>query len=134
MRSQIINGRYSFVAQLNEGRALQKRPTEFRVDQVLQTFDDNKFNFTKASQEEVIFQFGSNASDHTSFVRDQPLQDETNMVLINVSPIEYGHVLLVPRILDKLPQQVRPIPNSGWCVDELVGMARQACRCEKALL
>lgn len=26
------------------------------------------------------------------------------LVLINVSPIEYGHVLLVPRVLDCLPQ------------------------------
>ena len=27
-----------------------------------------------------------------------------NLVLINVSPIEYGHVLLVPRVMDDLPQ------------------------------
>ena len=29
-----------------------------------------------------------------------------NLVFINVSPIEYGHVLLVPRVLSKLNQQV----------------------------
>lgn len=29
-----------------------------------------------------------------------------NLVFINVSPIEYGHVLLVPRALSKLNQQV----------------------------
>ena len=29
-----------------------------------------------------------------------------NLVFINVSPIEYGHVLLVPRVLSKLSQQV----------------------------
>lgn len=28
--------------------------------------------------------------------------------MINVSPIEYGHVLLVPRVLDNLPQLVDP--------------------------
>lgn len=27
-----------------------------------------------------------------------------NLVYINVSPIEYGHVLLVPRVMDCLPQ------------------------------
>jgi hypothetical protein len=31
-----------------------------------------------------------------------------SLVLINVSPIEYGHVLLVPRALDCLPQLVTP--------------------------
>ncbi len=29
-----------------------------------------------------------------------------NLVFINVSPIEYGHVLLVPRVLDSLTQLV----------------------------
>ncbi|XP_037495139.1 GDP-L-galactose phosphorylase 1 isoform X2 [Jatropha curcas] len=55
-QSTIIPGRYGFIAQLNEGRHLKKRPTEFRVDKV--------------------------------------------------SPIEYGHVLLIPRILDCLPQRI----------------------------
>lgn len=31
-----------------------------------------------------------------------------NLVLINVSPIEYGHVLLCPRVLDCLPQNLDP--------------------------
>ena len=30
-----------------------------------------------------------------------------SVVLINVSPIEYGHVLLVPRLLDRLPQRIQ---------------------------
>ncbi|OMO55504.1 GDP-L-galactose phosphorylase 1-like protein [Corchorus capsularis] len=55
--TKIIPGKYGFIAQLNEGRHLKKRPTEFRVDQVLQPFDDSKFNFTKVGQEEVLFRF-----------------------------------------------------------------------------
>lgn len=31
-----------------------------------------------------------------------------NLVFINVSPIEYGHVLLVPRALDGLQQLITP--------------------------
>lgn len=31
-----------------------------------------------------------------------------SLVYINVSPIEYGHVLLVPRVLDNLQQLVTP--------------------------
>ena len=30
------------------------------------------------------------------------------VVLINVSPIEYGHVLLCPRVTDCLPQRIDP--------------------------
>ena len=32
--SLMVPGAYGFIAQLNEGRASKKRPTEFRVDQV----------------------------------------------------------------------------------------------------
>lgn len=45
--TKVVPGLYGFVAQLNEGRYSKKRPTEFRVDQVVQPFDPNKFNFTK---------------------------------------------------------------------------------------
>lgn len=34
-----------------------------------------------------------------------------HLVYINVSPIEYGHVLLVPRVLDCLPQVRRRPPK-----------------------
>lgn len=105
--SKVVEGRYGFVAQINEGRAQNKRPTEFSVDKVMQPFDEKKFNFKKASQDEVIFQFGTNTCDDTSFAPHAAVTtSESHMVLINVSPIEYGHVLLVPRILDSLPQQI----------------------------
>lgn len=45
--TKVVPGLYGFVAQLNEGRYSKKRPTEFRVDQVVQPFDPSKFNFTK---------------------------------------------------------------------------------------
>lgn len=35
--SMMVPGDFGFIAQLNEGRASKKRPTEFRVDQVLFT-------------------------------------------------------------------------------------------------
>ncbi|CAG7892511.1 unnamed protein product [Brassica rapa] len=96
--TKVIPGKYGFISQLNEGRHLKKRPTEFRVDKVLQPFDANKFNFTKVSPEELLFQFEA----------DLPLEagNSPSVVAINVSPIEYGHVLLIPRILDCLPQRI----------------------------
>ena len=139
--------------------------------QVVQPFDGAKFNFTKALQKEVLFQFEAAdmpgvgtgfapmapvpsspnlvnalapASLHPSpqfrpacvvpvqavassakglgvwprsgkvVVADVPLSSGLtgsigkSQVFINVSPIEYGHVLLVPRALDRLQQLVDP--------------------------
>ncbi|GMH24997.1 hypothetical protein Nepgr_026840 [Nepenthes gracilis] len=106
--TKVIPGGYGFIAQLNEGRHLKKRPTEFRVDKVLQPFDGNKFNFTKVGQEEVLFQFEASEDDEIQFIPSAPVDVENspNLVAINVSPIEYGHVLLIPRILECLPQRI----------------------------
>jgi len=97
---------YGFVGQLNEGRASKKRATEFAVDQVCQPFSPGKFNFTKAAMKEVLFQFSAGAVTRTGYHDGRLCGASPNLVLINVSPIEYGHVLLVPRVNDCIPQLV----------------------------
>jgi len=107
--TKVIPGTYGFIAQLNEGRHLKKRATEFRVDQVLQTFDDNKFNFTKVGQEEVLFRFEPSNDNEMHFFLSSAVDAASvspSVVAINVSPIEYGHVLLIPRVLDCFPQRI----------------------------
>jgi GDP-L-galactose phosphorylase len=106
--TKVIQGPQGFIAQLNEGRHLKKRPTEFRVDRVLQPFDPAKFNFTKVGQEEVLFQFEKDAVDNSYFLEKAAVDPAKapNVVAINVSPIEYGHVLLIPRVLDCYPQRI----------------------------
>uniref|UniRef100_A0A6S8LU39 GDP-D-glucose phosphorylase 1 n=1 Tax=Dunaliella tertiolecta TaxID=3047 RepID=A0A6S8LU39_DUNTE len=121
--TKVVPGMYGFIAQLNEGRASNKRPTEVIVDKVCQPFTEAKFNFKKAYLKEVLFQFeprsasGAHINDNSATANKddeasyEPLlldsaaaSSSPNLVLINVSPIEYGHVLLVPRVLDSLPQ------------------------------
>ncbi|WOL02256.1 hypothetical protein Cni_G10975 [Canna indica] len=106
--TKILPGRYGFITQLIEGRDLKKRPTEFRIDKVLQPFDGNKFNFTKIGQEEVLFRFEASENDKTDFFYNAPVtaSESPNVIAINVSPIGYGHVLLIPRVLDCLPQRL----------------------------
>eukprot|EP00252_Welwitschia_mirabilis_P014998 TRINITY_DN330_c1_g2_i1.p1 TRINITY_DN330_c1_g2~~TRINITY_DN330_c1_g2_i1.p1 ORF type:complete len:431 (+),score=72.48 TRINITY_DN330_c1_g2_i1:764-2056(+) len=104
--TKVIPGKLGFIAQLNEGRHLKKRPTEFRVDKVLQEFDPKKFNFTKVGQEEMLFRFEESEDGKTEYLENAPVLDSPNVIVINVSPIEYGHVLLVPRVLDCLPQRI----------------------------
>jgi GDP-L-galactose phosphorylase len=85
--TKVIPGNLGFVAQLNEGRHLKKRPTEFRVDRVLQPFDPAKFNFTKVGQEEVLFQFENGAGDDSYFLNNAPVtaaDRAPNVVAINV--------------------------------------------------
>lgn len=104
--TKVLPGEYGFIAQLNEGRHSKKRPTEFRVDQVLQPFDPAKFNFNKAAKEELLFCFECGELQDAEFFTGTAVGDGTNAVIINVSPIEYGHVLLVPRIVDQIPQRI----------------------------
>ncbi|KAK7316784.1 hypothetical protein RJT34_00500 [Clitoria ternatea] len=106
--TKVIPEEHGFIAQMNEGRHLKKRPTEFRVDKVLQPFDESKFNFTKVGQEEVLFQFGASNDEEVQFFPNAPIDVENSpsFVAINVSPIEYGHVLLIPRIFECLPQRI----------------------------
>ncbi len=110
--TRVLDGVYGFVAQLNEGRATKKRPTEFAVDAVCAAFDAAKFNFTKADEAEVLFQFepaaGRASKQPPGYTERGAVDASPNLVLINVSPIEYGHVLLVPHVLSALPQQLRP--------------------------
>lgn len=108
--TKVIPGGHGFIAQLNEGRHLKKRPTEFRVDRVLQPFDPSKFNFTKVGQEEVLFRFEAGEDDASRFFESASVDESVppNVVAINVSPIEYGHVLLIPRVLESLPQRIDP--------------------------
>lgn len=85
--TKILHCKYGFIAQLNEGRHQKKRPTEFRVDQVLHPFDDNKFNFTKVGQEEVLFRFEPN-NDKSYFCPSSEVASDLqspSVVVINVS-------------------------------------------------
>lgn len=85
--TKIISGQHKFIAQLNEGRHTKKRPTEFRVDQVLQSFDENKFNFTKIGQEEVLFMFHQSTDHKSHFIPNfavEKISSSPNIVAINV--------------------------------------------------
>ena len=87
-----------------------QRAASTRAAQVAQDFDGGKFNFTKALQQEVLFMFepAPGRGAKPSFRPAAPPRASPNLVYINVSPIEYGHVLLVPRALDSLRQLVTP--------------------------
>ncbi|KAG2443234.1 hypothetical protein HYH02_009307 [Chlamydomonas schloesseri] len=128
--SRVLPGAAGYLAQLNEGRATKKRPTEFSADRVMQPFDPARFHFNKAALGEVLFAFQPDSSAAATaaataaaaprlLLPSAPVAKATaacgsgsgtspNLVLINVSPIDHCHVLLVPRVLDCLPQAISP--------------------------
>lgn len=125
--NRVLPGPRGFIAQLNEGRATKKRPTEFTMDRVLQPYNPKKFNFQKAAISEALMAFQPCRSSRTRtsspciLPPTAPLSDiitaapdttlsepfsvsSPHLILINVSPIDHCHVLLVPRVLHCLPQ------------------------------
>lgn len=89
--TRIIPGEHGYVAQLNIERATQKRKPQ-EILNVQQEFDAKHFNFNKVKEEEILFEMtkesGGNEKGH--------IEPGKMAVLINVSPLQFGHSLFVP--------------------------------------
>lgn len=68
-------------------RARLRRPPA-ELNSINEPFNPDKFNFNKIKAEEKIF----NLIPKNHNIEDQ----SNNFVIVNVSPLEYGHVLLIP--------------------------------------
>lgn len=100
VEGRIVPGRYGVFVQLNEMRFNKRRKPE-SINSISQTFNPDKFNFTKVHRKEVLFALCPKHFPRKSTVDDD---DEQHLLLINVSPMEYGHCLLIPSVLSCLPQ------------------------------
>ncbi|XP_042526356.1 GDP-D-glucose phosphorylase 1 [Dipodomys spectabilis] len=100
LQTQTLPGTVGLVAQLNVERGVQRRRPQ-DVRSVRQAFDPQQFNFRKIPRGEVLFR-----------LRPEPRGpwdgDGDILVVINVSPLERGHVLLVPEPALGLPQRLLP--------------------------
>ncbi|XP_015588884.1 GDP-D-glucose phosphorylase 1 [Cephus cinctus] len=88
---KILEGQYRFLAQLNTDRALNRRQPE-DISSMNQSFDPGRFNFTKISEKEIYFYVGS--------------EDGNDAIVVNISPIEWGHCLFIPERFKCLPQRI----------------------------
>lgn len=100
VEGRIAPGKYGVFVQLNEMRFNKRRKPEL-INSISQTFNPDKFNFTKVHRKEVLFALCPKHFPRKSTVDDD---DEQHLLLINVSPMEYGHCLLIPSVLSCLPQ------------------------------
>lgn len=101
LQTQILPGSVGFVAQLNVERGLQRRRPQ-NIRSVRQEFDPDQFNFNKIRPGEVLFRLQRQPNGPAA-----PKQEDV-LVVINVSPLEWGHVLLVPEPALGLPQRLLP--------------------------
>lgn len=89
--TRIIPGLHGFVAQLNVERATEKRRPQEIVN-IQQGFNAKQFNFNKVNHEEIMFEM----TKESGWGEQEPDQPGKMVVLINVSPLEFGHCLFVP--------------------------------------
>ena len=69
---------------------MRRKPEDIRSTS--QPFDASRFHFNKISDEEILF--------------DVECGDGNNVVAVNVSPIDWGHCLLLTERFQNLPQRV----------------------------
>lgn len=98
--TRVLPGAMGLVAQLNPQRATQRRPPQ-AIRSLTQPFDPQQFNFTRIRPGEVLLCLRRRSGG------DPPPLDRV-LVAINVSPLERGHVLLLPEPALGLPQALTP--------------------------
>jgi GDP-D-glucose phosphorylase len=111
--TRIVPGRYGIVAMNNPKRFSHRRPPA-DMQCLVQPFDPNQFNFNRVKPQEVLFEVCRKERQEArevhrlkpSGVRCFGATDmvKRHMVAVNVSPIDRGHVLLVPEPTSCLPQ------------------------------
>ncbi|ELT93039.1 hypothetical protein CAPTEDRAFT_105623, partial [Capitella teleta] len=102
MRSRVVDGEEKFILQLNLKRGIERRKPE-SIFSLKQAFDPQKFNFTKVKTEEILCELCPREEDDGSIGERKRSK---HLVLVNVSPLEYGHILLVPDVDSAIPQKL----------------------------
>lgn len=90
LKTRILPGTSGYVAQLNIARGTERRKPQ-EILSVQQGFNPKQFNFNKINQDEVIMEMAKDVEEG-----DETSRPSKMVVLINVSPLEFGHCLFVP--------------------------------------
>ncbi|XP_066592153.1 GDP-D-glucose phosphorylase 1 isoform X2 [Prorops nasuta] len=88
--NQRFLGQYKFLLQLNVNRAINRRIPQ-NILSMDQPFDSDQFNFTKIPDREILFDLGNG--------------DGNDIIAVNISPIEWGHSLILIDRLKGFPQK-----------------------------
>ncbi len=101
LQTHILPGCHGYVAQLNIQRAIERRKPQ-EILSIQQEFNAKQFNFNKINPEEIICEMIEDTKGETG---EEHLHQRFRMVvLVNVSPLEFGHCLFVPDPSQCFPQ------------------------------
>ncbi|XP_068169867.1 GDP-D-glucose phosphorylase 1 [Antennarius striatus] len=101
LQTRNLPGPCGYVAQLNIQRGIERRKPQ-EILSIQQEFNAKQFNFNKINPDEIIFEM---IKDTEGSNEGEQLQQACRMVvLVNVSPLEFGHCLFVPDPSLCLPQ------------------------------
>ncbi|XP_015199040.2 GDP-D-glucose phosphorylase 1 [Lepisosteus oculatus] len=119
LQTRILPGPHRFVAQLNISRGKERRKPQ-EILSISQRFDAKQFHFNKIQPGEIVFELckrdacDASEGDETREGETCSYQNGTaddlarSLVVINVSPLEVGHCLLIPDPSRCLPQILTP--------------------------
>lgn len=101
LQTRILPGQHGYIAQLNIQRGKERRKPQ-EILSIQQEFNAKQFNFNKINPEEIIFEM---IKDCEGGNENGQLHEPCRMVvLVNVSPLEFGHCLFVPDPSHCFPQ------------------------------
>ncbi|KAK2842087.1 hypothetical protein Q5P01_012287 [Channa striata] len=104
LQTRILPGPCGYVAQLNVQRGIERRKPE-EILSIQQEFSAKQFNFNKINPEEILFEMIKDREVNKGLEdKGQSHRPCRMVVLINVSPLEFGHCLFVPDPLSCFPQ------------------------------
>ncbi|XP_010245347.1 PREDICTED: GDP-L-galactose phosphorylase 1-like [Nelumbo nucifera] len=99
---KVIDGKKKFIAQFNEGY-LNPFP-ELEESKFFKKEDHLKFNCMRMQREALLFCVKSGEKTNPEFVHSSTIPNDATLVIVNVNPVEYGHVFLVPCGINSPPQ------------------------------
>lgn len=119
VQTRIVPGKENYVLQLNLKR-LKERRSAVNVVSCQMPYDPEKFNFTKVKRDEILFRLEFDRQDLPSngFIEKNTNVDKLSddccnsekkhcdLIMVNVSPLEYGHILLIPDVDCSIPQRL----------------------------
>lgn len=108
LKTRILPGSIGYVAQLNIQRGIERRKPQ-EIQSIKQPFDGKQFNFNKINPKEIMFDMTKSYTivDHGSG-NEHKYEPCRMIVLVNVSPLEFGHCLFVPEPPRCFPQILTP--------------------------
>lgn len=103
LQTRILPGPSMYVAQLNIKRGIERRKPQ-EILSIKQNYNAEQFNFNKIKPEEIMLDMTKHNESPDQDCIDNKDKIGRIMVVINVSPLEFGHCLFVPEPTSCLPQ------------------------------